>query len=454
MMNWKMLLSEQRVGDKKIQSSSFGKLRSEFEIDFDRIIFSQPFRRLQDKTQVFPLPEMDFVHTRLTHSLEVSSVGRSLGKNVGAQLIQKYPDLEQITPFDFGAITGAAALAHDVGNPPFGHSGEDAFSDYFRSNPKAIKIKEAVSEMEWNDLINFEGNAQGFRLLVRKKLQGLKLTEATMGAFTKYPRPSVISNKDKSRKSQKKYGFFQSEKAHFEDISTDLGLIKLSETDNTWCRHPLAFLVEAADDICYNIIDLEDSFGLGIVSFEEAKDFLVDIIQDRYRADKLAEIPGKKEKIGVLRAISIHTLVEQVTAAFIKNEKQILSGEFDRALTGEIPATKVLDKISSFSIERIYRSRQVMEKEAAGFEVISGLLETFTEAVFLKFYSKNAFTKRHESIYRLLPSVSKHQLKNDCDTVYESILTVTDFISGLTDSTALSIFRTINGIAFQGSRRS
>lgn len=453
-MNWNTLLSNQRVGDKKDKVINKDSLRSEFEVDFDRIIFSQPFRRLQDKTQVFPLPEMDFVHTRLTHSLEVSSVGRSLGKNVGAELIQKYPDLEQITPFDFGAITGAAALAHDVGNPPFGHSGEDAISDFFKSNPKAIKIKDAVSEAEWSDLINFEGNAQGFRLLVRKKLQGLKLTKATMGAFTKYPRPSIISNRDKSRKSQKKYGFFQSEKAHFENISNDLGLIKLSDSDNTWCRHPLAFLVEAADDICYNIIDLEDSFGLGIVSFEEAKDFLVDIIQDRYRADKLDEIPGEKEKIGVLRAITIYTLVEQATVAFIKNEKKILSGEFDKALTGEIPAAKTLDKISTFSIDRIYRSRQVMEKEAAGFEVISGLLEKFTEAVFLKFYSKDAFSKRHESIYRLLPSVTKHQLENDNQTVYESILTVTDFISGLTDSSALSIFRTIKGIAFQGSRRS
>jgi dGTPase len=454
MMNWKILLSEQRVGDKKNKTSSFGKLRSEFEVDFDRIIFSQPFRRLQDKTQVFPLPEMDFVHTRLTHSLEVSSVGRSLGKNVGAELIQKYPDLEQITPFDFGAITGAAALAHDVGNPPFGHSGEDAISDFFRTNPKAVKIKNELSEAEWNDLINFEGNAQGFRLLVRKKLQGLKLTEATMGAFTKYPRPSVISKTDTNRKSQKKYGFFQSEKEHFAEISTNLGLIKTSEKDDIWCRHPLAFLVEAADDICYNIIDLEDSFGLGLVTFEEAKGFLVGIIKERYRADKLDEIPGNKEKIGVLRAIAIQVLVEQVTIAFMAHEKEILAGQFDKALTGQIPASETLNAISSFSVERIYRSRQVMEKEAAGFEVISGLLETFIDAVYLKFHDPDVYSKRQESIYRLLPSVTKYQLENDDQSVYESILTVTDFISGLTDSSALSIFRTIKGIAFQGSRRS
>lgn len=454
MMNWKSLLSEQRVGDKKNAQKYSGALRSEFEVDFDRIIFSQPFRRLQDKTQVFPLPEMDFVHTRLTHSLEVSSVGRSLGKNVGAELIKKYNELENFTAFDFGAIAGAAALSHDVGNPPFGHSGEDAISDFFISNPKAEKIKHAVSEVEWNDLINFEGNAQGFRLLVRKKLQGLKLTKATMGAFTKYPRPSVITARDKARKSQKKYGFFQSEKEQFADISNELGLIKLSDTEDIWTRHPLAFLVEAADDICYNIIDLEDGFGLGLVTFEEARSFLVDIIQERYREDKLNEIPGRKEKIGVLRAIAIQVLVQQVTEAFMSHEQDILSGKFDKALTGQILATEALDKISSFSVDRIYRSRQVMEKEAAGFEVISGLLEKFTEAVFLKFNSPESFSKRHESIYRLLPSVAKHQLENDNPSVYESVLTVTDFISGLTDSTALSIFRTIKGIAFQGSRRS
>lgn len=450
-MTWKELLSQERFGDKKKKDVS--PIRSEFEVDFDRIIFSQPFRRLQDKTQVFPLPEMDFVHTRLTHSLEVSSVGRSLGKNVGAALISQNPDLEHITPYDFGAITGAAALAHDVGNPPFGHSGEEAISDFFKNNPKSIKIKNEVSEAEWNDLTRFEGNAQGFRLLIRNNLQGLNITKATLGAFTKYPRPSLVSNQEANRKSQKKYGFFQSEKSEFENLASTLQLRQLSNADNTWCRHPLAFLVEAADDICYNIIDLEDGFGLGIVSYQEAESFLANILQERFQPEKLKAIPGNQEKIGVLRAVAIQVLVQQVTEAFLENEKDILSGDFDAALTNQIPATSALKAISRFSVEKIYRSRQVLEKEAAGFEVISGLLEAFVEAVFLKFHGQEKHSHRHESIYRLLPDYSKYKLEEKEHSVYESILLVTDFISGLTDSTALSIFRTIKGIAFQGSRR-
>lgn len=450
-MNWRELLASDRFGDK--QKKSFQPTRSEFEVDFDRIIFSQPFRKLQDKTQVFPLPEMDFVHTRLTHSLEVSSVGRSLGKNVAAEIIDKTPELSGITPHDFGAITGAAALAHDVGNPPFGHAGEEAISDFFRSNPKSSKIKDEVSESEWNDLTKFEGNAQGFRLLIRNHLQGLKITKATLGAFTKYPRPSLVDTQDETRKSQKKYGYFQSEKTEFSALAETLDLISLSDIDNTWCRHPLAFLVEAADDICYNIIDLEDAFGLGLVSYKEAETFLANILQDRFMPEKLKGIPGEKEKIGVLRAVTIQVLVDQVTGVFLKNENEILSGQFDKALTGEISAAKALDDISSYSIENIYRSRIVLEKEAAGFEVISGLLETFLEAVFLKFYSKEGYTGRHKSIYRLLPGYTKFMLEEKERSVYESVLIVTDFISGLTDSTALSIFRTIKGIAFQGSRR-
>lgn len=450
-MNWRELLASERFGDKRKNASQ--PMRSEFEVDFDRIIFSQPFRRLQDKTQVFPLPEMDFVHTRLTHSLEVSSVGRSLGKNIAAEILDRNPELEGITAHDFGAITGAAALAHDVGNPPFGHAGEEAISDYFRSNPKSSKIKDEVSESEWNDLTKFEGNAQGFRLLIRNHLQGLKITKATLGAFTKYPRPSLVEAQNKNRKSQKKYGYFQSEKEEFSALADTLGLISISDSDSIWCRHPLAFLVEAADDICYNIIDLEDAFGLDLVSYEEAKGFLANILQDRFMPEKLIGIPGDKEKIGVLRAVTIQVLVDQVTQVFLENESEILSGSFDKALTGEITAAKALDAISNYSIENIYRSRQVLEKEAAGFEVISGLLETFLEAVFLKFYSKEGYTGRHKSIYRLLPSYTKFMLEENEKSVYENVLIVTDFISGLTDSTALSIFRTIKGIAFQGSRR-
>ncbi len=450
-MNWKELLSQERFGAKKKNAGS--PFRSEFEVDFDRLIFSQPFRRLQDKTQVFPLPEQDFVHTRLTHSLEVSSVGRSLGKNAGAVILERHPDLDTITPYDFGAITGAASLAHDVGNPPFGHAGEAAISDFFDTHEVGRRIRDSVTDSEWHDLTRFEGNAQGFRLLIRNNLQGLNITKATLGAFTKYPRPSFVEKKAPNRKSQKKYGFFQSEKKEFEELAETLQLRSLTE-DSTWCRHPLAFLVEAADDICYNIIDLEDGFGLGLVTYDEAEQFLAQILQDRFQPEKLKSIPGKQEKIGVLRAVAIQVLVQQSTDAFLENEKAILSGAFDKALTDNIPATPALNAISAFSVDRIYRSRQVLEKEAAGFEVISGLLESFAEAVFLKLHSKNSFSHKHKSIYRLLPDYTKYKLEEKPLSVYESMLLVTDFISGLTDSTALSIFRTIKGIAFQGNRRS
>lgn len=451
-MNWEELLCSQRPGDKVKNVSPSTVTRSEFEVDFDRIIFSQPFRHLQDKTQVFPLPEMDFVHTRLTHSLEVSSVGRSLGKNVGAALIEQNIGIGEHSPFDIAAIVGAASLAHDVGNPPFGHAGEDAISDFFINNPKALKIKEHLTPGQWHDLISFEGNAQGFRLLTRNRQQGLKLTKATLGAFTKYPRPSLIDDKEHWRKSQKKYGFFQSEIEEFTEVAGSLGLTKLSEHEAIWARHPLAYLVEAADDICYHIIDLEDGFGLGLVTYNETRDFLAAILQDRYKPEKLAEIPGKKEQIGVLRAVAIQVLVEQVTKTFISNHDQILNGEFDRALTGEIAATQALKDIVDISVDRIYRSRQVLEREAAGYEVINGLLEPFIEAVYQKHHSNIGFSGRLKSIYRLLPEHVTYALEYQCSSVYDSVLTVTDFISGLTDSTAIAIFGTIKGANMQGSR--
>ncbi|MDQ3394112.1 MAG: dNTP triphosphohydrolase, partial [Bacteroidota bacterium] len=243
-MDWKTLLSDKVVGKDKIGHGE--PARSSFERDFDRIIFSYPFRRLQDKTQIFPIPVHDFVHSRLTHSLEVSSVGRSLGKIVGEQLLKENPELRQsnISPYDFGAIVAAASLTHDLGNPPFGHAGEKAISDYFISG-EGKKFKGYLSTHQWHDLTNFEGNAQGFKLLNKKEYQGLRLTYATLLAFSKYPRESYLPQADPGRKSQKKYGFFQSEKEIFKELANEAGLIPLQEDALAWCRHPLTFLVEA-----------------------------------------------------------------------------------------------------------------------------------------------------------------------------------------------------------------
>jgi dGTPase len=310
-MNWKTLLSAKRKGQKVLRDgASVGAAgvnaessRSAFEQDYDRIIFSHPFRRLQDKTQVHPLPEHDFVHTRLTHSLEVSSVGRSLGKRAGEIILQRHPALaREYSLFDFGAIVAAAALAHDLGNPPFGHAGEDAISDFFLHHPSGLDFTDRVTDAQWHDLIKFEGNAQGFRIL-DKAQYGLKLTYASLGAFTKYPCPAFLPGGNMKRKSQKKFGFFQSEHNAFKDVANDLELIPNDSAG--WSRHPLAFLVEAADDICYSVIDLEDGCRLGLVSFDETVELLAGILRDKLDKNKLHAQGGLNQKLGILRAMAI-----------------------------------------------------------------------------------------------------------------------------------------------------
>jgi len=438
-MNWLQLLSHKRPGESK--SISHDPTRSRFEQDYDRIIFSHPFRKLQDKTQVFPLPEDDFVHTRLTHSLEVSVVGRSLAKNVGNYLLNKYPELETngFTVHDFGGIVGAACLAHDLGNPPFGHSGEDSISSFFLTNPKGQAFEQKVSKEEWKDLTTFEGNAQGFRILNRKGNGGLKLTFATLGAFTKYPLSSS-SKKEKGRKSQKKFGYYQCNASLFSEMAEEMGLVR-SNAD-TWCRHPLAFLVEAADDICYHIIDLEDGCRLGLVPFEVVKELLAQIIGESYSEEKVQKLSSQNEQLGTLRALAISQLIQECTDIFIEKEEEILKGTFDKDLTSLIPSAGAMDEIIQLSIEKIYRSKLVLEKEAGGYEVIDHLIEAFTAAVHAKYFD-NPLPK-HQSILRLIPDEYMVELK-DTETVYDALQIVIDFISGLTDTHAVRLYKTIKG---------
>lgn len=441
-MNWEQLLSAYRLGDRQQLSTS--ETRSRFEQDYDRIVFSHPFRKLQDKTQVFPLPEDDFVHTRLTHSLEVSSVGRSLGKEVGKILVEKYPGLEKLgyTYNDFGAIVAAASLAHDLGNPPFGHSGESAISTFF-TNAAGKVFKEQLSEREWLDLCNFEGNAQGFRILNSPMYGGLRLTYATLATFTKYPKDSRPADK-KGRVSQKKYGFTQSEKKIFHEVATSLGLQEMGEA--AWCRHPLAFLVEAADDICYNIIDLEDGTRLGLVDFEVTKNFLAAIIGERFSEQKLARIPDFNEKLGTLRALAISTLIYQTVSIFLENEEAMLQGEFDTSLTDLIPASGALKDIQELSIRKIYRSKHVLEREAAGFEVLEKLMDAFTMAVYHSKYDKEQRSAKHKALYRLIPEAYRLELEKEGVTLYQALQIVGDFIASLTDSAALKLHQTILGV--------
>ena len=449
-MDWIQLLSSERAGSKK--STSF-RLRSEFERDFDRIIFSHPFRKLQDKTQVIPLPELDFVHSRLTHSLEVSSVGRSLGKKVGEQLIVQYPELSKAGHIDsdIGSIVAAACLAHDLGNPPFGHSGEDAIADFFKNNPHGRAFQNSVTEAEWADLIGFEGNAQGFRILNQAHYQGLRLTFATLASFSKYPRESTLRDPDQNRASQKKYGYFQSEKHIFRDLATRMGLVYFGdETSAVWCRHPLAFLVEAADDICYHIIDLEDGCRLGWVPFKETVDLLAPILGDRFDPKKFKAISGEGEKIGLLRAMAINQLVEQSAHAFWKNQRDILLGKFDQPLTSQIEAKQELDQIIKVSVQNIYHSRSVLETEATGLEVLEGLLEGLTTAAYMYHFEPSKLSKKHEITLDILPDEGSNLLKQKGHTTYGMLMACIDVVSGLTDSGSVSLYQKLRGITRPG----
>lgn len=445
-MTWKDLLNSQRFGATK--SGPFDPARSPFEMDYDRIIFSYPFRRLQDKTQVFPLPDHDFVHNRLTHSLEVSSVGRSLGKMVGEQVVKKNPGLE-LSPADFGAIVAAACLAHDIGNPPFGHSGEKAISEFFLEHPEGRAFQHRVAPVEWADLAAFEGNAQGFRLLCHQHNKGLRLTHATLAAFTKYPCQSDFPGKTKKKKSQKKFGFYQTEKDIFTEVAVATTLSE-EVKGAAWARHPLVYLVEAADDSCYHIIDLEDGCRLGWVSYEQARDLLAQIIGDDYRPGKLEALGTVEEKMATLRALAINKLVSQLTEAFLANEQAILEGVLNADLFSLLECTPVLKEISRLSVERIYQSRPVIEKEAAGFRVISGLMEAFCMAAVKVRFEENAGYK-DQVTYKLLPADIALGVQG-ATTVYEVLRSVMDFISGLTDGHALSLYRNLTGISLPGTR--
>lgn len=440
-MNWKHLLSSQRSGQKQQFSSE--PSRSAFEQDYDRIIFSHPFRKLQDKTQVHPLPEHDFVHTRLTHSLEVSSVGRSLGKRVGEVILQRHPELvKEFSLFDFGAIVAAASLAHDLGNPPFGHAGEDAISDFFIHHPAASALKSNVTEAEWTDLTKFEGNAQGFRIL-NKNQYGLKLTFATLGAFTKYPCPAFFSQRDTSKRSQKKFGFFQSEKPIFNEVAQTLELPKVA--DDAYERHPLAYLVEAADDICYSIIDLEDGCSLGLISYEDAKALFENLLtKNKSKLGKLHQLNSKQEKIGFLRALAIGDLMDECSALFLDGEREILEGKFNEALADVCPSKQALKDIIKISVEKIYRARQVVEVEAAGHEVLPGLMEEFLKAGL--HVVENGKSRKYSNLTLLFPEDILWSLQQKPDH-YTMARFVTDFVSGLTDRHAINLYKKIKGFA-------
>src|SRR5690554_3713519 len=442
MMQWEQLLSLSKQGDnKKRLRKEENETRLGFEVDYDRVIFSSAFRSLQDKTQVIPLFKTSFVHTRLTHSLEVSVVGRSLGRSIRQAILKKYPVLSEVHGHqfnDFGGIVAAAALAHDIGNPPFGHSGEKAMGDYFL-NGSGKRFRDFLNEKQYQDLIDFEGNANGFKILTETKegvQGGLRLTYATLGAFMKYPKESLPKNPT-SQVSDKKFGVFQTEVPFFEEVAQELGLFK-QPGSNTYARHPLAYLVEAADDICYTIIDFEDGINLGLIEEEMALEYLINLVRDNLKTDVYYQLKTPQTRLAYLRSLAINTLVGEVTDIFIKNEEEILKGNFSEALLGRSQYKAQIADIIRTSIEKIYQSNEVREKEIAGYNILATLLDAFTKA-FENYHNEKARPYDMLLLRTVSPTTPKYE------SVYEYLMECCSYISRLTDGSAVQIFQKIEG---------
>lgn len=447
-MNWEQLLSLKRFGDnnKRIRLEQ-DETRLGFEVDYDRVIFSSEFRSLQDKTQVIPLSQTDFVHTRLTHSLEVSVVGRSLGRKAGLLLLEKYPHLKSVHGYqanDFGAIVAAAALAHDIGNPPFGHSGEKAIGEFFKTGA-GKKYQEKLTQTQYQDLCDFEGNANGFKIVTQSREGregGLRLSYATLGAFMKYPKASLPKQPTKHI-ADKKYGFFQSEKEAFIDVVAELGLIKRGDNESiAYARHPLAYLVEAADDICYTIIDFEDGINLGLIPEEYALEYLINLVRESINTNKYQQLNNTQDRVSYLRALAINTLINEAVNLFIENEAAILRGEFNTALLDKSKYEAQINDILKISIANIYKSKEVIDKEIAGYEIINCLLLVYTNAVCKLQDGK-------ESNYdKLLLAGLPNTINFKDETLYNALLNVCHYISLLSDSQAILNYKKIKGLAF------
>ncbi|MBQ4818829.1 deoxyguanosinetriphosphate triphosphohydrolase [Aquimarina sp. MMG016] len=445
-MNWEQLLSLKRQGDKnKRLRKEQDETRLGFEVDYDRIIFSSAFRSLQDKTQVIPLSKTSFVHTRLTHSLEVSVVGRSLGRVVGKKILEKHPHLSTIHGYqfnDFGAIVAAAALAHDIGNPPFGHSGEKAIGEYFKTG-NGKRYKNQLTPKQYQDLIDFEGNANGFKILTesREGIEGgLRLSYATLGAFMKYPKES-LPKKPTKHISHKKFGYFQNEKPFFDKVAEEVGLLKhkIGE-ETTYSRHPLTFLVEAADDICYTIIDFEDGINLGLIQEEYALEYLIKLVKDSINTSKYNNLVTTADRLSYLRSLAINTLIQEAANIFIENEEQILSGSFDNALIDRSKYQAQIDDIINICISKIYQSSEVVEKEIAGYEILATLLGRYCEA------TENHNRSESSNYDKLILKAEGKNFDYKNDNLYDRLISISNYVASLTDGNALLKFQKIKGL--------
>lgn len=442
MMNWKQLISNVRLGQEILHPERHDD-RTEFKRDYDRLIFSAPFRRMQNKTQVFPLPGSVFVHNRLTHSLEVATVGRSLGMDISQQLIARHPELTESHLSEIDSIIAAACLAHDMGNPPFGHSGEKAIQTFFTEGPGEV-VRGMVSDAFWEDITHFEGNANAFRLLSHRfkgrRAGGFVMTYSCLASIVKYPFASCYAGE------HGKFGFFNSERAVYESIASEMGIIRLSSPSEPprYARHPLVYLVEAADDICYEIMDIEDSFKLRLLTFSETEELLLGFFDEQTKAKILERIKKEgvtddNEKVVYLRSCAIGKLVNECVDTFVANEKIILSGTFSGSLIDNISEMQrdAYKRCAKVSMAKIYRSKPVVDIELAGYKIMATLMELMVDAVInpTRFHSQQLI-KRVSSQYDID--------SNDLET---RIMAVIDYISGMTDVYALDVYQKINGMS-------
>ncbi|MCM1034248.1 MAG: deoxyguanosinetriphosphate triphosphohydrolase [Paludibacter sp.] len=435
-MNWEQLITTIRFGQEGIYNPALGHdARNEFQRDYDRLIFSAPFRRMQNKTQVFPLPGSVFVHNRLTHSLEVSCVGRSLGNRVADSLKERHSDCAKMLD-SIGEIVSAACLAHDMGNPPFGHSGEQAIDTYF-SEGNGKKWQTELTEEQWADCIRFEGNANAFRILTHqfkgRRSGGFVLTYSTLASVVKYPYAAISSPNPKG-----KFGFFDSDKDSWERIAMRLGIVQRS--DGTYARFPLVYLVEAADDICYQIMDIEDAHKLRLLSTDETKELLFGFFDEK-RKERICHtmdmVQDTNEQIAYLRSCVIGNLVDACTDVFLSNEEQIMDGTFEGSLIKHIHSRsrEAYKQCSEVSVKRIYRSNDVLDVELAGYKIIYMLMEELIQAVF------NADKAYSRQLLQRVPS----QYAIDALTPYGKIQAMLDYVSGMTDVYALDLYQKITG---------
>lgn len=458
-MDWAQLFSAKRSGDAPDKIVNPDRLRTSFLRDYDRIVFSSAFRRLQNKTQVFPLPGPVFVHNRLTHSLEVASVGRSLGKEVGVRLADKYKDTDEafreFYRYELATVISAACLAHDIGNPPFGHSGEDAIRSYFTEleGPAARLLEEELSPNQLRDFHKFEGNSNAFRILTHNFNEpisgGYNLTHTTLASIVKYPCSSLEGfNKASGLISRKKSGFFDSERHTYEAIAANLGILKKDPSGHVYARHPYVFLTEAADDICYRVIDLEDAHRLGITSLEKIQELFLPFFKEEtgynnYDAvsSQIQRINDPNQKVQYIRAVWIGLMVQKLAGLFMEHEAALLSGSVEHSLMDLLPEPyqSLLEEVNRYSYRNVYNHKPVVEIEITGYHIIGALLKEFVGAVLQPERTKS---------FKLLQLISgQFPIHKGKDALYTNLQSVVDYLSGMTDLYAIDLYRKMTGIS-------